>query len=110
VTDIFFSYKSVDRERLRVVHDALTADGFDVFWDQEVEAGIDWDTWIRNHLTQAKCVLVLWSKQSIESDNVRHEATVAKRQNKLIHVLLDPLTPEQFPMGLYTVQATNLTD
>jgi hypothetical protein len=110
VTDIFFSYKSVDRDRVRVIHDALTAEGFDVFWDQEVEAGIDWDTWIRNHLTQSKCVLVFWSNQSIESDNVRHEATVAKRQNKLIHALLDPLTAEQFPMGLYTVQAANLTD
>jgi hypothetical protein len=110
VTDIFFSYKSADRDRVSVIHDVLTAEGFDVFWDQQVEAGIDWDTWIRNHLTQAKCVVVFWSKQSIASDNVRHEATVAKRQNKLIHVMLDPLTPEEFPMGLYTVQAANLTD
>ena len=110
MADIFFSYKSVDHDRVGVIRDILTAQGFDVFWDQEVEAGIDWDTWIRTHLTQAKCVVVFWSKQSIESDNVRHEATIARRQNKLIPVLLDPLTAEQFPMGLYTVRAANLTD
>lgn len=110
MADIFFSYKNTDRDRVGLIHDALEAEGFDVFWDQEVEPGVDWDIWIRKHLTQAKCVMVFWSAQSINSDNVHHEATVAKKQNKLIHVLLDPLSPEQFPMGLYTVQAANLVD
>ena len=39
-----------------------------------------------------------------------HEATVAKRQGKLITVLLEQLTPDQFPMGLYSQQAINLSD
>ncbi len=34
---------------------------------------------------------------------------MAKRHGKLITVLLDPLTPDQFPMGLYSQQAIDLT-
>src|SRR5262245_10070715 len=109
MTDIFFSYSSADRERVRPIRDALVAQGFEVFWDQQVPAGMDWDTWIRQHLTKSKCAMAFWSVTSVSSDNVRHEATVAKQQGKLISVLLEPLTAEQFPMGLYAQQAANLS-
>src|SRR5262245_23158553 len=71
---------------------------------------MDWDTWIRQHLTKSKCAMAFWSASSVSSDNVRHEAMVAKQQGKLISVLLEPLTAEQFPMGLYAQQAANLSD
>jgi TIR domain-containing protein len=110
VTDIFFSYSSVDRERVRPIRDALVTQGFEVFWDQQVLPGMDWDTWIRQHLTKSRCAMAFWSATSVSSDNVRHEATVAKQQGKLISVLLEPLTAEQFPMGLYAQQAANLSN
>jgi len=72
MTDIFFSYSSKDRDRVRPIRDALAAQGFEVFWDQEVPTGLDWDRWIRDHLNKAKCALVFWSINSIGSDNVRH--------------------------------------
>jgi TIR domain len=109
MTDIFFSYSSKDRDRLRAVHAAPAAQGFEIFWDQSVPPGTDWDTWIRQHLNEAKCAIVFWSSNSVGSDNVRHEATVAKQQGKLVPVLLDPLAADQFPMGLYSVQGANLT-
>jgi predicted nucleic acid-binding Zn-ribbon protein len=109
VTDIFFSYSSKDRERVRPVRDALVAQGFEVFWDQQVPSGLDWDNWIRQHLKKCKCAMAFWSDASVSSDNVRHEATVAKQHGKLISVLLEPLTAEQFPMGLYAEQAANLS-
>src|ERR1043166_2142220 len=108
--DIFFSYKSDDRERVRPVRDAFAALGFDVFWDQQVPAGVDWDSWIRRHLAESKCAIVFWSSASAASDNVRHEATVAKQQGKLVAALLEPLTAAQFPMGMYSQQAANLVD
>jgi flavin reductase (DIM6/NTAB) family NADH-FMN oxidoreductase RutF len=43
VADIFFSYSSHDRERVRQVRDALADKGFDVFWDQQTPAGMDWE-------------------------------------------------------------------
>jgi TIR domain len=109
MTDIFFSYSSRDRDRVQPVHDRLAAHGFDVFWDQSVPSGLNWDSWIRQHLGRAKCALVFWSAASVLSDNVVHEATVAKQQGKLLPIMLDPLNAEQFPMGLYTVQAAKLT-
>src|SRR5580704_14012922 len=108
MTDIFLSYSNRDRDRVRPIRDALVAHGFDVFWDQAVPAATDWDTWIRRHLAEAKCAIVAWSLHSVASDNVRHEATMAKQQDKLIPVLLDPLGAENFPMGLYAVQGANL--
>ena len=110
MTDIFFSYSSADRERVRPIRNALAEQGFEVFWDQQVPTGIDWDSWIRQHLAKSKCAMAFWSATSVSSDNVRHEATVAKQQGKLISVLLEPLTAEQFPMGLYAQQAANLSD
>ena len=110
MTDVFFSYSSKDRERVRPVRDALAAQGFEVFWDQQVPAGVDWDSWIRQHLASCKCAMVFWSSASITSRNVRHEAVVASEQGKLIPVLLEPLTTQQFPMGLYAQQAANLAD
>jgi hypothetical protein len=108
MTDIFFSYSSKDRERAQPIRDALVNRGFLVFWDQEVPTGIDWDSWIRQHLTESKCVIVAWSVTSIASDNVRHEAVIARQQNKIIPVLLDAIAADRFPMGLYAVQAANL--
>ena len=110
MTEIFFSYKSEDRDRVKLVHDALEQQGFDVFWDQKVPANVDWDTWIRRHLAEARCAIVFWSATSAKSDNVRHEATIARQQGKLIAALLEPLTVDQFPMGLYAQQAVNFSD
>ena len=39
--EIFFSYSSKDRERVRPFHEALTALGFEVFWDMEVPPGVE---------------------------------------------------------------------
>ncbi len=107
MTEIFFSYKSEDRDRVKLVHDALEQQGFDVFWDQKVPANVDWDTWIRRHLSEARCAIVFWSATSAKSDNVRHEATIARQQGKLIAALLEPLAVDQFPMGLYAQQGVN---
>src|SRR5262249_18384477 len=58
----------------------------------------------------SKCAMAFWSTASIASRNVRHEATIADQQGKLIPVLLEPLTAQQFPMGFYAQQAANLAD
>jgi hypothetical protein len=121
VTDVFLSHSSKDRggkqedgavrpDRVSPVVKLLEDQGFDVFWDQTVPAGVNWDKWIRQKLKDAKCAVVLWSKYSIESENVAHEATIAQKAAKLISVLIDPLEADQFPMGLYTQQALQLTD
>jgi TIR domain len=93
---------------VRPFHEALSALGFDVFWDQAVPAGTDWDTWIREKLAASRVVVLFWSSASVKSDNVRHEAIVARDEGKLVPVLLDELRVNQFPMGLFTTQAARL--
>lgn len=110
VTDIFLSYSSKDRERVRPIRDALAALGYDVFWDQEVPAGVNWNSWIMDHLSRARIVVVAWSKQSVVSDPVIHEATIAKEDKKLVPCLIEALATRDFPLGHYTTQAASLHD
>ncbi|MEA3045451.1 MAG: hypothetical protein QOH47_3289 [Sphingomonadales bacterium] len=105
MTDIFISYSSKDRAVAERVRDALQDAGYDVFWDQSTPAGQDWDSWIRERLTGAKLVVTLWTKASVASPNVRHEAIIAREAGKLLPVMVDDLAPTDFPMGLFMVQA-----
>ena len=87
------------------MRDALAEAGYEVFWDQATPAGQDWDSWIRERLTGARLVVTLWTKSSIASPNVRHEAIIAREAGKLLPVMVDELEPTDFPMGLFMVQA-----
>ncbi len=110
MADVFLSYSSKDRAAAERVQIALTAKNIDVFWDQETPPGQDWDTWIRTKLSTCRVAVVLWSRASVKSENVRHEAIVARKAGKFLPACVEPLEPEDFPMGLYIVQAVNLTD
>jgi len=110
MADVFLSYSSKDRPAAERVQQALTARGLDVFWDQETPPGQDWDTWIRSKLSICKVAVVLWSRTSVKSDNVRHEALVARKAKKLLPAMIDVIEAEDLPMGLYMVQTINLTD
>jgi len=68
-------------------------------------AGQDWDSWIREKLAGARLVVTIWSKASVTSPNVRHEAIIAREAGKLLPVMADELEPTDFPMGMFLVQA-----
>lgn len=108
LSDIFISYSSADRPIAERVHDALTEAGYDVFWDREIPPGKDWDSWIRDELNGARLVVVVWTKASTRSPNVRHEAIIAREAGKLLPVVAEDLTPSDFPMGLLHVQALDI--
>lgn len=110
MTDIFLSYSSKDRERVRPVRDALVAAGYSVFWDVKTPTGEDWDLWIRRNLGEAKVAVVFWTKLSAASPNVRHEAAIARKLNKLVPAMLESMDVDDFPMGFYTTQAAPLHD
>ncbi|MGA9600392.1 MAG: toll/interleukin-1 receptor domain-containing protein [Methylocystis sp.] len=66
--DIFISYASEDRSRAENFARALEAYGWSVFWDRTIRVGSTWRDTIGKQLKSARCVIVLWSKDSIESD------------------------------------------
>ncbi len=108
MSDIFISYSSQDRPVAERVRAALVAAGYGVFWDQAIPPGKDWDSWIRDELTGARLVVVLLTKASVASPNVRHEAIIAREAGKLLPVMVDDLAPSDFPMGLFLVQALRI--
>ncbi len=109
MADIFLSYSSIDAQRVEVLREALGAHGFSFVWDFNVPPGVDWDTWIRQRLTESRCAVVVWTYHAIQTPSVRHEAIIAQNQNKLISVLLDAVPARDFPMDLNVVDAVNLS-
>lgn len=105
MTDIFISYASKDRERLRPLRDALEASGWSVFWDQEIPVGKNWRRNIFENLRAARCVIVAWSSASIESDWVSEEAADALKRGVLLPIYIDQVEPS---FGFADIQTMNL--
>ena len=106
-TDVFVSYKAEDRARLKPLVAALEAEGFSVWWDEQIGAGANWQEEIEQHLDAARCVLVAWTKGSVggEGHFVRDEARRAHRRRAYVPVCFDPVEP---PLGFGEVQAISL--
>lgn len=105
MSDIFISYASKDRERLRPLRDALEAKGWSLFWDQEIPVGKNWRRNIFENLRAARCVIVAWSSASIESDWVSEEAADALKRGVLLPIYIDQVEP---PFGFADIQTMNL--
>jgi tetratricopeptide (TPR) repeat protein/TolB-like protein len=91
--DIFLSYASADRERVRPLVESLKARGWSVWWDREIHAGADFQQSIGRALDEARCVVVAWTQASVASQWVRAEATHALDRRLLVPALLDPVKP-----------------
>jgi hypothetical protein len=68
---------------------ALEARGWSVWWDRKIIAGQTFDEGIERELEAAKCVVVLWSKDSIFSEWVKNETAVAAERGVLVPALID---------------------
>jgi hypothetical protein len=88
--DIFLSYARGDQATARRFAEAFEVQGFSVWWDAALRSGEAWDQEIEKALKAAKAVVVLWSKQSVESRWVRAEATLADRNKTLVPVMIEP--------------------
>jgi TolB-like protein/Flp pilus assembly protein TadD len=90
VTDIFLSYNREDQARAKVFAEAFEAQGFKVWWDVGLRTGEAYDQVTEKALRDAKAVVVLWSKRSVESRWVRAEATLADRNKTLVPCMIEP--------------------
>ncbi|UCC81269.1 MAG: peptidylprolyl isomerase [Candidatus Zixiibacteriota bacterium] len=107
VPEIFFSYASADRERVAPLAEALRKRGWTVWWDRKIPPGKTFDEVIKEGLAKSRCVIVVWSKRSVESRWVKTEASVALQRNKLVPVMIDQVEP---PLEFLMIQAANLVD
>jgi TIR domain len=105
--DIFISYAREDEAQIRHLAYVLEKQGWSVFWDRRIPAGQTWRSYIGHALSNAKCVIVAWSRNSISSKWVIEEADEGQQRGILVPVLLDSIQP---PMGFRGVQAADLVD
>lgn len=107
MTDIFLSYTERDRDKARRVAAVLGAAGWSVWWDRRIPAGDTWRSVLERALEDMRCMVVLWSTRSIESEWVYEEASEGRRQGKLVPVMIENVRP---PAGFREIQAADLTD
>lgn len=107
MSDIFISYSSADRERAKTIAEALEEKGWSVWWDRKIPAGKFFAKVIKEALDEAKCILVLWSKDSVKSDWVQIEAAEGARRKILVPAFIEDV---EIPFEFSRIQAANLID
>src|SRR5262249_12507050 len=105
MSEIFISYAREDRPRAEMLAQTLEGHGWSTFWDRTIPIGKTWRETIGRELNGARCVIVLWSKTSIESGWVQEEADDAKRRGVLVPILIENVLP---PIGFRSIQAAHL--
>ena len=111
MAEIFVSYSRQDVDLARALAEALEARGWSVWWDiQDLRAGKHFDDDIQKAITNAKCVVVLWSTRSVESEFVKDEATYALELGKLLPVTIENVRPPLRFQRLHTVQLQGWTN
>lgn len=106
-SDIFISYAREDRERVQPIAEALAERGYGVWWDKGLRSGEDYRDRIEEMLQTARCVVVAWSRQSVESDFVIDEAGRGQRRGVLLPVFIDEgIEP---PLGFGGIHTTDLS-
>jgi hypothetical protein len=107
MSDIFISYASRDRETAQKFARALEGYGWSVWWDREIPVGKNFDQVIEEELNAARCVVVLWSKESVSSRWVKTESSTAVDRDRLVPALIDDVA---IPFEFKRIQTAMLSD
>jgi hypothetical protein len=107
LSDVFISYAAEDRNRIAPIASALESQGWSVFWDRTIPAGKTWRQVIGQAIADARCIVVAWSGDSVESRWVQEEAEDGERRDILVPVFLEDVMP---PWGFRGIQGATLVD
>ena len=89
MADIFLSYSRKDRQRAKLVAEALQQQRWSVFWDYKIAAGTNWGDLVDKELNTTKCVVVLWSTNAVTSRWVKTEARRGIEREILVPAILE---------------------
>jgi hypothetical protein len=107
MADVFLSYATVDRARALQIAIECNSLGYSVWWDRAgLVTGMTFQEEIQRQLQSARCVVVLWSLESVRSHWVLDEAK--EGLNKLAPVLLD--RGAKVPLGFGQIQVSDLSE
>ncbi len=82
---IFISYSRNDTEYVSSLVQALRQLGFDVWFDKNIMTGNDWDDTIEEEISNADTVILILSKTSVASENVKDEMSYALSLGKSVN-------------------------
>ena len=86
MSDVFVSYAREDRDRVEPLVRLLESFGLTVWWDRELNAGDSFETAIDKAILASRCVVVVWSEHSIDSQWVRNGALEGMERHILVPV------------------------
>lgn len=107
MADIFLSYASHDLKTILPLARALKQEGWSVFWDREIPLGKTWRQVLDQEMLAARCVIVVWTRTSVDRRWVLEEAEEAQTRGILIPVFMDRV---EAPRGFREVQGALLSD
>jgi TIR domain/Interferon-induced transmembrane protein len=107
MADVFISYAREDRDCAELLNRALTARGWSVWWDRNINVGHSFSAVIERELDRARCVIVLWSRHSLQSEWVQNEAAEAAHRKALVPVRIDDVRP---PLEFRRLQTADFLD
>jgi TolB-like protein len=103
---VFLSYSRADRKSALAVVRVLEDAGYRVWWDGLLEGGERFSQTTEAALTQARAVVVLWSKTSASSHWVHDEATRGRETGRLVPLSIDGSLP---PLGFGQFQSIDVS-
>jgi len=107
MADVFISYAREDRDCAQLLARALEAKGWSVWWDDRINVGHSFSKAIALELDRARCVIVLWSRHSLDSEWVHNEAAEAANRNALVPVRIEDVRP---PLEFRRLQTADFLD
>lgn len=107
MADIFISYAREDEKIVQFLSNYLQAQGWSVFWDRDIPVGQTWRTYIGQALCGARCVIVVWTQNSIHSQWVIEEAEEGRQRGILLPIRIDSV---DLPLGFRSIHAADLVN
>jgi len=87
MSGVFLSYSRGDRDLANSIIRGLRAVGVVVWWDEDMHS-IDWNKELERQIVELATIVVLWTPNSANSDNVKDEARLGLESSKLINVIV----------------------
>ncbi|MFT3799747.1 MAG: DUF4062 domain-containing protein [Burkholderiaceae bacterium] len=103
--EVFLSYAHEDVGIAESISERIGREKWSVFWDRTIPVGFTWDQIVEEALDAAKCVVVLWSPASRNSEWVRIEATEGAERQILAPALI---AETKIPLRFRQIQAADL--
>ena len=101
---VFISYSHRRADDAQRLVQRLESIGYNVFIDAKIIAGEDYERRILVELESAHAVVALWDNQTVDSQPVLDECRRANKLDKLIPVILEPISLEKLPFQLSSIQ------